>query len=289
LCTFVATEVEPNSESVNSDTTAKKMRCHMCRRKFRTALGLRMHKRVVHRMSKAAAKKFPPDGNAVVRCDDGAVWSQATGKKTFICSACGRQYHLRQRLVAHMVTHTGERPYACRAPGCTKRFGQSSTRNFHERSHSDLRPFLCTQCGKSFKQLPYLKNHIRMMHGAEQQRQACPVCEKEFHTQKALRLHKWNRHPDERKLMCDQCSKRFKSRQLLLRHQKSVHLLERPHECNICWKAFSQSSHLNVHMRTHTGEKPYLCSVCGQSFRNSAACKNHLVTHFQSSVVFSAS
>jgi len=34
-----------------------------------------------------------------------------------------------------MRTHTGEKPYFCRFPGCSKRFTQSSNLSAHEKVH----------------------------------------------------------------------------------------------------------------------------------------------------------
>jgi len=266
----------------------------MCKRRFKTVLGLRMHKRLIHMVTKDTAESHE-DVSKGRRKRGGNIkntTSASTGdgsapprKEVFICASCGRQFKLRQSLIGHMVTHTGERPYACRAPGCTKRFGQSGTRNFHERTHSDSRPFLCTQCGRSFKQSAYLKVHREIMHSAEPQVHICPACGKQFRTPKALNLHVWNQHSDDHNQVCDVCSKQFKTRQQLARHRKAVHLRERPWRCTICSKAFSQPANLKSHMRVHTGEKPYLCSVCGRSFASSGSCRNHLLSHYPNLVL----
>jgi len=38
---------------------------------------------------------------------------------------------------------------------------------------------------------------------------------------------------------------------------------------------FSQSTHLNSHMRVHTGDKLYKCSLCNKSFRDSGTLQRH--------------
>lgn len=269
----------------------------MCRRRFKTSLGLRMHRRLRHLTTNTSGSSenvysgaerqdcHRIDGNHVENTTSSLTnlsgdVSQAARKDVFVCSACGRQFRLRHLLVAHMVTHTGERPFPCRAPGCTKQFGQNSTRNFHERTHSDLRLFLCTECGRLFKQSSYLKVHTKMMHGAKQQALVCPVCSKEFRTPMALNLHTWNRHTDECNQMCGQCSRQFKTRQQLRRHHKAIHLNERPWQCSICMRRFSQLNNFKSHLRVHAGERPYLCSVCNRSFTNFSSCRYHLLTHF---------
>ncbi|KAK7109126.1 uncharacterized protein [Littorina saxatilis] len=83
-------------------------------------------------------------------------------QKTFQCSMCPVACSNRGQLQGHLRTHTGERPFQCKEPGCNKTFVRNEELTRHRRIHSGERPYACSTCGKAFTRKDHLNKHVRM-------------------------------------------------------------------------------------------------------------------------------
>uniref|UniRef100_A0A673BVE7 C2H2-type domain-containing protein n=1 Tax=Sphaeramia orbicularis TaxID=375764 RepID=A0A673BVE7_9TELE len=91
-------------------------------------------------------------------------------------SKCSR---LRKNVSGRLCkTPPHERPYACPADGCDRRFSRSDELTRHVRVHTGQKPFQCRICMRSFSRSDHLTTHIRTHTGEKPF--ACNECGRKF-------------------------------------------------------------------------------------------------------------
>merc|ERR1712020_707867 len=65
--------------------------------------------------------------------------------------------------------------------------------NTHISTHSDVRPYECSDCGKAYKDAASFKRH-RLVHTGERPH-PCDLCAEQFIDSKSLRRHREIAHP----------------------------------------------------------------------------------------------
>jgi len=198
-----------------------------------------------------------------------------TGRPTYTCPHCAKQFLYSSQLRQHVRFHLKHRPFHC--PVCSKTFVQSSNLIEHFRIHTDERPFACGFCERRFRQSSNLNYHIRTAHGSSN----ASSPDKQSATTAGHLTDKSpsaTKRSESKTFSCEHCGRCYAHACQLMNHAR-VHSRDKPFECQFCHKVFSYSSNLAEHVRIHTGERPYVCGTCNRSFAQSSQLKVHAKAH----------
>ena len=119
--------------------------------------------------------------------------------------------------------------------------------------HTQLNPFMCGICERTFPREQNLKSHVRNVHSAEPKAYSCDACGKwckqklSVHKQRCLGKTGWE---------CALCKKLFATKSGLLAHVLS-HSSEKPHKCNHCGATFKRKDGLQHHQRKHQDKSAF--------------------------------
>lgn len=141
----------------------------------------------------------------------------------------------------------------------------------------------CKWCGKIYKNPTSYKKHLRIACRKVDHRKKvgknkfCKICNKNFSSVAAFRLHMEGIHYNTRPFVCDHCGKQLKSLTALREH-KLVHTEDRPFFCTVCPAAFKNKARLRVHKQTHEDPK-YGCNICGKMLQTRRTWRMHKLVH----------
>ncbi|XP_078794933.1 zinc finger Y-chromosomal protein isoform X2 [Oryzias latipes] len=230
--------------------------CDICGRKFSRQYQLRRHKVLVHSGLGNGEENVPPDAPYTCGVCGKRVTTEAlllahtrihSGDKLHRCSACPRSFQrvafLRQHHArVHLRARGGEVQPAARrrrstaesdafpCPVCGKVFRFRSLLASHALIHSDVRPFDCDLCSRSFRRLSHLKRHREVVHdnGARLPESfICHICGVDKKCRSQLARHVII-HTGERPFTCDLCPARFNRRGNLQQHKRRMHGIRQP-------------------------------------------------------------
>ena len=141
--------------------------------------------------------------------------------------------------------------------------------------------FCCRGCGGSFSEETSFRIHLKHSSKctmANPQVFTCLKCHQHFTQLESLQQHIKTLENLSKDKQCSYCGSSF-SRNSHLQVHLRIHTGDKPFKCEHCGKSFIQNSNLQVHLRTHTGDKPFKCEHCGKSFSRNSHLQVHLRIH----------
>jgi uncharacterized C2H2 Zn-finger protein len=197
----------------------------------------------------------------------------------FSCPQCQKNYATQIGYEKHLNSHNIH--FIC--SHCGKEFKEAKTLRWHEQTHSkpleERKNHECPYgCGLRFITKQACKNHV----GAKHEQNiivSCkvPDCNKSFFTRKAYHEHTKNSH-GERKFLCDQCNFKARTKSALNIH-KDIHRVGDTFSCDLCNSVFSGYRRLKAHMICHSMSTPFQCQHCDSSFKRSKDLRSHTLVH----------
>ncbi|XP_051250767.1 early growth response protein 1 [Dicentrarchus labrax] len=83
-------------------------------------------------------------------------------ERPYACPAdgCDRRFSRSDELTRHVRVHTGQKPFQCRI--CMRSFSRSDHLTTHIRTHTGEKPFACAECGRKFARSDERKRHAKI-------------------------------------------------------------------------------------------------------------------------------
>lgn len=224
---------------------AKDLKCDVCLSEFNHKVNLTIHKNLKHESADKTCsiceKKFQRDsafrGHVISHCvADKLTCDQCNDEfdspmelnrhfrfkhsenvamtEALICCYCGEIFSPLD-LDAHKRTHTYERVLH-------KKFYTTKKKCETTDSHSNIRPHICSICGRAFRRPKELERHAAIH--SEARNYKCPFCTQEFRHQNVLHAHEKLHKRTNKVFTCRICRNTFNTRFNLYRHLQLTHM-----------------------------------------------------------------
>ena len=129
----------------------------------------------------------------------------------------------------------------------------------HEKTNAPHNSGICSYCGKFYTSAARLRDHT-LTH-TNTRPFPCTECGHRFYTNRQLKMHTIRIHTMERPYHCQICGKNF-----VVKYELKIHMIshtgQKDAQCKICLRFFRDKKKLKQHSVVHTGAKPFQCRSC---------------------------
>ena len=270
------------------DEKTKKFSCSKCDKTFAKKGNVKYHFAKVHQQK----------GKSRIRCKycTSPILSQADlelhvlsvhGGKKPECTVCNEIFHKESDLIIHLrEVHAKKISYNCHICGakCAKK---AYLRQHIETVHEKKKPFKCNLCDYSASTPQILNVHVSSAHEAsldERRKFPCPICNKKFTQQNAIKGHILAVHEKVKPFKCTICDHSFAGKGDLTKHMNCVHKGMKPYACNNCDRKFYTKNNLLKHFeKEHDGKEPtdetkFSCKYCSCKILSQADLEKHFLS-----------
>lgn len=202
------------------------------------------------------------------------------GEDVYKCNECKLNYKTQQAYDKHMKNKHGENSTKFICSVCGRSFKEKQILKNHEKIHlpdEEKLKYPCKFCEKKFINSHCLKVHVARIH-EKISYFFCEICGKGCTTKSDLLWH-MDKHTQERNYSCDLCGLKFKSTNSLRNHKRRHEAIELNKQCSVCKKEFRSTTALNNHKLVHSNERRYQCQYCQNSYKRLETYKCHLSSH----------
>jgi len=183
--------------------------------------------------------------------------------KNIPCNVCNRTFVEYSKLVRHLRTHTGSKPFSCKY--CDKKFARKDHLHSHEVSNCFMKP------KNDPDVIPIKKSKKLGLKNGTKRGIECLLCPEMFTDNSKLAAHLLS-HKDVYSFDCKFCSRKFSNMTSLYIHEDNC-IISSSEEDKMDSVVSSEESEAKV---LYNKAKGFHCSICQKSFTNTSNLENYL-------------
>lgn len=212
-------------KEVHAPLEARPFKCDTCLKQFVSRSHLNAHIQVSH--GSFQCPQCPSMLASKSSLTKHITMMHGEGER-YVCDICARVFRYKQGLDKHVKNHLGtrvEEKVQCNI--CSSWFTDQNCLNKHIRRihvQTDLASLACDMCGHVARNQNALYCHKRRMHTEE--KFECEMCGKKFRRVNHMREHVAIHHTGADLYGCNYCPERFNAKNKQLLHRKTAHPVE---------------------------------------------------------------